>query len=422
MDLLDVGVATDDVLDAVQILSALVDNQVGAVIRKRGRDFERHARTGEEVLNRDFFRTLAVAGTGATRGGTTERTGRAATGGSACSACAEAGHLEDGGGGQRVDFRFQEAVAGIFADFDDAPGTDGEAEADALTGVVERLIDRDATKLEVDARILVGGIDQDDVHALLVLVVGGGLGLEEGQGAIKRLIADDEAFGELDGLHLLNHGVVAVGAVDLDVFTVEDFGELPGLVKELEKLTLSHAAVPLARVLRQHLADTDLVGLGLGIIRLILEYFAIGIEGALVVAVEIASATFHEQLVDLVVLHAETWGELINVAIRRIVALGGEFLLQADDAGVARALEVGVLGNQGGGLDHVARLDGDESTTCKGRAFGILDAILEVAVGEAGVTQGTIGGVQVVKGLVKRFGRALSNQALGIGNHIALLA
>ena len=178
MDLLDVGVATDDVLHSIQILAALVDDEVGTVIREGSREFERHARTGEEVLDRDFFRTLAIARTGATGGGTTEGAGGTrARGSTRATTGAEASHLQHGRRGERVDFSLEEAVAGVFADFDDTTLADGEAKADALTGVIKSLIDGDAAELEADRRILVGGVDEDDVHALLILVVGGGLSL-----------------------------------------------------------------------------------------------------------------------------------------------------------------------------------------------------------------------------------------------------
>ena len=422
MDLLDVGVATDDVLYSVQVLTALVDDEVRAVIRKGGREFERHARTGEEVLDRDFFRTLAVTRTGTTGASTTEGAGCAAGAGTSGTAGTETSHLEDGGRGERVDFGFEEAVAGIFADFDDATGADGEAEADALTGVIEGLVDRDATELEVDRRILVGGVDEDDVHALLVLVVGGGLGLQEDERAVERLVANDEALRQLDGLHLLDHRVVAAGGVDFDVFAIEDFGELPGLIKELEEFALGHTTVPLAGIIRQHLADTNLVGLRFGIIRLVLEDFAVGIEGALVVAVEVTSATPHEQFVDLVVLDAETGRELVDVAVGGVIALGGELLLKTDDAGVIIALEFSVLGDDRSGLDHVTGLDGDQGATGEGGTLGILDALLEAGVGKAGAPEGAVGGIKVIESLVDGLGRALTNQAFSGRDDVTLLA
>ena len=422
MDLLDVRVTADDVLHAVQVLAALVHDEVGAVIGEGRRGFERHAGTGEEVLDGHFFRTLAVAGAGATGGRAAEGAGRAARSRGARAARAETGHLEHGRGGQRVDLGFEEVVAGVLGDFDDAAGADREAEAHALTGVVEGLVDRDAAQLDADVRVLVRGVDEDDVHALLVLVVGSGLRLEEGQRAVEGLVADDEAFRKLDGLHLLDDRVVAVGGVELDVFAVEDFGELPGLVEELEELALGHAAIPLAGVFGQHLADADLVGLGFGIIRLVLQHFAIGVEGALVVAVEVAGAALDEQLVDLVVLHADTRRKFVDVAVGRVGALRGEFLLQADDAGVILALEFGVLGDRRRGLDHVAGFDGDEGAAGEGGALDVLDALLEWAVGEAGGAEGAISGFQVGDGLVERFGRALTDQGFGGGDGIAALA
>ena len=423
MDLLDVGVATDDILHPVEILAALVHDEVGTVVREGGREFERHARTGEEVLDRDFFRTLAIACTGATGGGTTEGAGGTTTRGSTgATTGAEASHLQHGRRGERVDFGLEEAVAGVFADFDDTTGADSEAKADALTGVIKSLIDGDVAELEADRRILVGRVDEDDVHALLILVVGSGLSLQQDERAVERLVADEEALGELDGLHLLDHRVVTVGGVDLDVFAVEDFGELPGLVEELEELALGHATVPLAGIFRQHLTDANLVGLGFGVVGLVLEDFAVGIEGTLIVAVKVAGTAPDEQLVDLVVLDPKAGGSLVDIAVGRIVPLGGKFLLQADDSGVIIALEFGVLGDDRGGLDHIAGFDGDKGAAGEGGALGFLDALFEAGVGKAGGTESAIRHIEVGQSLVDGLSRSLTDQAFGRRNHVSLLA
>ena len=100
MDLLNVRVAADDVLHAVQILAALVNDEVRAVIREGRRRLKGDARTGEEILDGDFFGTLSVTRTSTTGSGSAERisggTGGRSTGGRGATAGAQARHLKHG--------------------------------------------------------------------------------------------------------------------------------------------------------------------------------------------------------------------------------------------------------------------------------------------------------------------------------------
>ena len=143
MDLLDVGVTANDVLHAVQVLAALVDNEVRTVVRQGRRGFEGHTGTGEEVTDSHFFRTLTIASASPAGSGTAKGIRGRATrpSGGTRTTSAQAGHLEHGSGGERVDFGLKEAIAGILADFDDATRADGEAEANSLTDVIESLVD-----------------------------------------------------------------------------------------------------------------------------------------------------------------------------------------------------------------------------------------------------------------------------------------
>ena len=417
MDLLDVGVAADDVLHAVQVLRAARDDEAGAVEGEGRRRLERDARAHEEALDRHFLR-IAVGRTDRAAG-STERIGGRAAGGGGVEALA--GHLDDGGLGQLVELGVEQAVARILADLDDARRADGETVDDALAEVVKSLEDRDIAELQVDVGAFAAVVDEDDVHALLILVVGLGEARKLGERPVQRLIAGDETLGQADGLHLLGDRVVAIAEVGLDVLSVEHFGELPGLIEEFHELALGHAAIPLTGVLGQHLADADLVGLGLGIIRLVLEDFTVGVEGALVVAVEVAGTAPDEELIDLVVLDADARGQLVDIAVGRVVALGGKFLLETEHGRILLALELGVVGDEGRGAGHVAGFDGDECAAGERGALGRLDAFLEVLVGEAVGSQRAVGGVQVGDRLIDGFSGALAEQLLGGVDGVVLL-
>ena len=141
----------------------------------------------------------------------------------------------------------------------------------------------------------------------------------------------------------------------------------------------------------------------------------------MVVAVEVTGASLDQQFVDLVVLGAEAGRKLVDVAVGRILGAGSQFLLQTRDARVILALQRGVLGDQRSGLRHLAGFDGDEGPAGEARALGVLDAGLELLVGERVVAERTLDGVEVGEGGVDGFRGSPADLALGGGDGGRLL-
>ena len=152
---------------------------------------------------------------------------------------------------------------------------------------------------------------------------------------------------------------VAAGAVGNGLLA-EDLGELPALVEQFEQLALRHAAVQLAGILGEDLADADLVGLGFRVAGLVLEHLAVSLERALIIAVEVAGPALHEEVLDLGVAGAQAGGVLIDALVGGVGLLLRELeakLLGGRIVGPEQAL---VVADMGVGAIHLAVVDGGE--------------------------------------------------------------
>ena len=179
-----------------------------------------------------------------------------------------------------------------------------------------------------------------------------------------------------DRTEFLDDRVGGGDAAFLDAFAVKYFWKLPGFVEQLEQLALGHAAIPLARILRKDFPDPDLISLGLGIIGLVLQNFTVGLEGALVISVKVTGPTFDQKLVHLVVLCAQTRGDLVDIAVSGVHLLRAEFSTEPAGTGVIWTHELFVLPDFFIRPAHVAGLYGDERTASQGACFGFLNACL----------------------------------------------
>ena len=187
MDLLDVGVTTEDITDALQVLAILGHDQGRTVVVEDGTShFERHTGARQEVLNAII--TRVSVGRTRTSGGATEWAGGAARG-SGRGASTDTGHLGFSRRTQREELGFKVVRAGVRTDFDDTR-VDRVSEVDLLGDEVDGLLQGDVTERHVDGRILTIWVDDKHVHALVFLIIGLGDNRQLGDGAVEWQVAD----------------------------------------------------------------------------------------------------------------------------------------------------------------------------------------------------------------------------------------